>query len=375
MKVGTTPLIRFALDIDYDLVDHIIFTFKDELSEDADMLLQKNYPDDCEVYEQTVLIPLTQVETELFDGKTLIEAEIVWTGGNVSKTGIISKYFNPTLFTEYAVGGTGIDADLIEMTVDNLIVTAFPSTALPVVAVSGNKTIEMDDWETIAGERTVIDEITNPFLIPDGRETIDRGTFSDLMDSTSYITSDFTIYLSTDGETTTAYNPTSDTSIPARRTLTFDVGTEEIEFRISVNRVETYRSTEDVEYYLHDFTVLFSDYFRYDYTLPEITTKSKVEIAICNESVDEALILSGTLCPTVYDGYVRIETNQTPSGDIDTSYTILQTDNTILRAKILNVNGTAIYYDVSEDGVSNDGDNLVTEAQVKAYVDALIAAL
>lgn len=375
MKRGTTPLLPLKLDITIADVREIIVSLNTSRTETNTPTLQKRYPTVGSYEEGILYIPMSQAETELFAGMFYIEVQINYIDNSVAKTEIVTSYMTDTLFTEDVSNNIFVTGAVIDMTVyDLVIVTNIPS-ALPVKALTGAKVIFLADWLAIQGEHTIGDSIPTPFVIPQGRTTLDRRLFLDLMNTTSYPYTDFKIYLSTNGIDDVAYVPSSEVITANKRTLRFVVSGNTIDLEISRNKLEIYRATAATVFYLHDKTCMFDDYFRYDYAVEGISAKSWVQIKVDNTSVNAARALTGTLFPKVYAGYVRIETTQLPSTDIDTTYLVIQSDTNQLQAEIKNVHGTAMFYDTSINGVTNNSTNLVTEAQVKAYVDAAIAAL
>lgn len=129
MKRGETVLQRFSFNFDLDLVDEIVFTFNNTSRETTTPLLQKRYPSDCTLTDNVIYVPLSQEETNLFNGKTYIEPQITFKSGAVRKGETVIKYFNPTLFTKLSNTVSNITDELrekiIKMNLETVNVVAF----------------------------------------------------------------------------------------------------------------------------------------------------------------------------------------------------------------------------------------------------------
>lgn len=100
IKKGTTPTLLINLGIDLEIVEKIIFTFRQKRDSVSLPMLQKQYPGQVDLIESSFAIPFTQEETEIFSKIFYVEAQINYLGGSVDKTEITPLQMSDTLFTE-----------------------------------------------------------------------------------------------------------------------------------------------------------------------------------------------------------------------------------------------------------------------------------
>ena len=97
MIAGTTARLRVELDVDWDRVREIVFTFTDERYR---KVLEKRWPADTEMEDGVIVIPLSQKETLRLDGTFYVEGQVNFRDGHVVKTGTFRRYMRATLGTE-----------------------------------------------------------------------------------------------------------------------------------------------------------------------------------------------------------------------------------------------------------------------------------
>lgn len=111
MKSGANYVILANLDIDVSKVDKIIFTLRGEKN-----TLTKFYPDDVTITDKVCSILLYQEDTQALEGTVLIEAQINYSDGAVSKTDIARLYVQQSLATELVEGNTPTGKDIRDVT-------------------------------------------------------------------------------------------------------------------------------------------------------------------------------------------------------------------------------------------------------------------
>lgn len=103
MKRGTTPTLLIKIGVEPDIIQEIIFLFKQKCSETAEATLTKVYPSEFVTYSDGVYhVRWTQEETRLFDEELLfyMDTRIVLTDGKIPETRIVTLKMNKTLFEE-----------------------------------------------------------------------------------------------------------------------------------------------------------------------------------------------------------------------------------------------------------------------------------
>jgi hypothetical protein len=115
MKQGSTFVLVVKLGVDMKFVNSVIFTIENKG--------QKLTKEDWLYENDKFKIPFTQEETVLLEGRTLIEAQINFDNGSVTKTDIQTIYIDKTLATRIMDGNKAVDeyAD-VELTVEDSVV-------------------------------------------------------------------------------------------------------------------------------------------------------------------------------------------------------------------------------------------------------------
>lgn len=111
MKSGANYVILANLDVDTSKVDKIIFTLRGEKN-----TLTKTYPTDVTEANKVFSILLYQADTQALEGTVLIEAQINFSDGAVSKTEISRLYVQQSLATELVEGNTPTGTDVRDVT-------------------------------------------------------------------------------------------------------------------------------------------------------------------------------------------------------------------------------------------------------------------
>ena len=108
MKAGSTQALFVGLDVDLSVVESIVFTFSDL---NKNELLKKSYPDDTQMVNGKIYIPLNQADTIALKGHYLLEGQINFGDKSVVKTEIFQRFMGDTLGTKIIEGNSpNIDA-------------------------------------------------------------------------------------------------------------------------------------------------------------------------------------------------------------------------------------------------------------------------
>lgn len=102
MKRGMADTLDIYMNVDYSEVDTIDFIFKDINSESADILVSKNYPNECTLDDDTCIlsIPFTEEETRKFNRFIYMDTKITKNDGTIPETEVIKIIVKPTLFPD-----------------------------------------------------------------------------------------------------------------------------------------------------------------------------------------------------------------------------------------------------------------------------------
>ena len=103
-KRRTTPRQKVQVGVDVGVISAMTFIYKTEKTEEAQVLVQKEYPGEV-TYDEAggyFVIPWTEEETLLFSPNDIfyMDTRIELEDGYVPPTEIISLKMNPTLFGE-----------------------------------------------------------------------------------------------------------------------------------------------------------------------------------------------------------------------------------------------------------------------------------
>lgn len=121
MKAGSTQALFMDIDVDLSLVDSIIFTFSDSLKI---KVFQKVYPDDTQVIDGKLYIPLDQRDTLALKGQYYVEGQVNFIDKSVVKTETFQRRMGDTLDTYFIDGNTPNinSADIIRMDIEQGVI-------------------------------------------------------------------------------------------------------------------------------------------------------------------------------------------------------------------------------------------------------------
>lgn len=243
-------------------------------------------------------------------------------------------------------------------------------------AIYIDKIIPLDDWQTISGINTITPLYT-PTIVTGATETMVTGNLVDYLNETSYPYIDFYLFYSTDGINAIQSQATSQTvATSSQRKIQFIIGTNEYEVRITATNITIKRTSGTTDYYIHNLSIRFDDYFYYAYQVSGLTQNHRSTIIIKDPSREAIRDLAINRYQEFINDTVQIFTSQLPTADIETKFFAFKTNQTINLVELSNIFGTAYYANVCEMSISDlttECDNqLATIAQIKEYVNSKI---
>lgn len=245
-------------------------------------------------------------------------------------------------------------------------------------ALTGSKVIHPSDWQ-VATDIFPITSLFTPIIVTN-TTTLRTGTFDDYLDRTSYTYSDFYMDYSLDGVITSRVSATSESGAsPNLRRINFTVGSNTYELRVTSSSITIRRTSGTTAYYVHQILLRFDDYFYYDYTISEFTTKYQAWLYLEDSSRESIKGISFKRYPLTSNGYIRLDFSQRPSGTLSVIHRALKTDKDLPYAIWMNTEGDVIYSDVCPEPISDlvttYDNHIPTVGQIKEYVNSKLGGV
>jgi hypothetical protein len=246
-------------------------------------------------------------------------------------------------------------------------------------ALVGSRTILPTDWQT-ATEMFPITSVVTPIVITNSTTTLSTGTFIDYLNRTSYPYRDFYIDYSIDGINTTRISATGESgNSPNLRKIQFTIGLNTYEVRVTSSSITIRRTSGATAYFVHQILLRFDDYFYYDYTISEFTTKYQAWLYLEDSSKEFIKDISFKRYPITNNGYIRLNFSQRPTGNLNILHRALKTDKDLPYAIWMNTEGDVIYKNIIPEQISDlttmYDEYVCTVGQIKEYVNSKLGGV